>query len=538
MVNFKHLLGIALTSSLLVLASPSVIKGAETITFSIMPLGEFDISVQSLTDFAETGAIDPDFKFYTQHLKPAELEKLRGLLNHSFKLNSTEAFRFFNTTFGKEIAQQLSYIIAAPADESQPFLEGAIITAAQNPDGFKIIDVINAYGGSDLVLNLDTFKNTIDQADTLYQATDRIFTWLGKQEIPSTPVPPNLKPLALAEPGPQKWTTENLTIPRPNGQPVKVFVYLPQGNSSPAPLVVIAPGLNSNFQAFTYIADHLASYGFAIAGIDFPESDAARMQDSLQGLDAFPNPNAWLEQPKDVTLVLDTLAQKAATDPAWQGKFDTNNVGILGHSLGGYTAIASGGATLEWPELLQQCEQLNQPNQINLNPALLWQCQGVGSAPPASNLRDERIKAVLAINPVTNPIFGPDGMKNLAVPTLIVAGSKDIFAPPVPEQIIPFSLIEDVDKYLLLVQNGTHLSFLEDTDNLPEKIVGPGQDLAYTYMKSLGLAFFDLYLQQDSNFKPYLTDSVVQQMGQDPLPLQLVPSLTPAQLQQAMDINN
>ncbi|WLT37846.1 hypothetical protein NON20_19545 [Synechocystis sp. B12] len=129
-------------------------------------------------------------------------------------------------------------------------------------------------------------------------------------------------------------------------------------------------------------------------------------------------------------------------------------------------------------------------------------------------------------------------MKNLAVPTLIVAGSKDIFAPPVPEQIIPFSLIEGVDKYLLLVQNGTHLSFLEDTDNLPEKIVGLGQDLAYTYMKSLGLAFFDLYLQQDSSFKPYLTDSVVQQMSQEPLPLQLVPSLTPAQLQQAMDINN
>lgn len=65
MIDFKRLLGIALTSSLLVLASPSVIKGAETITFSIMPLGQFDISVKSLTDFAETGTIDPDFKFYT-----------------------------------------------------------------------------------------------------------------------------------------------------------------------------------------------------------------------------------------------------------------------------------------------------------------------------------------------------------------------------------------------------------------------------------------------------------------------------------------
>ena len=80
--------------------------------------------------------------------------------------------------------------------------------------------------------------------------------------------------------------------------------------------MVIAPGLNSNFQAFTYIVNHLASYGFAIAGIDFPESDAARMQDSLQGLDAFPNPNAWLEQPRDITLVLDTLAPAPPIPPA------------------------------------------------------------------------------------------------------------------------------------------------------------------------------------------------------------------------------
>ncbi|AIE75520.1 MULTISPECIES: alpha/beta hydrolase [unclassified Synechocystis] len=538
MINVKRFFRVVITAGFLTVGSPNWAIGAEKIVFSLTPLGQFDVSVESLTTFAETGNIDPDLAFYTQHLRGEELEKLRGLLNHSFKINSVEAFEFFNTAFGKEIAQQLSYIIDAPANQSQPFLEGAIITAAQNSNGFKIIDVINAYGGQELVLNLDTFKNTLDQADSLYQATDRIFAWLGTQENTSASTVPPLAPLDLAQPGTQPWTRENLTIPRPDGQAVNVFVYLPQGGGQPAPLVVVAPGLNSNFQAFTYIADHLASHGLAIAGIDFPESDAARMQDSLQGLDTFPNPNAWLDQPQDVSLVLDTLAQKAATDPAWQGKFDINNVGILGHSLGGYTAIASGGATLEWAELLQQCGQLNQPNQINLNPALLWQCQGVGSAPPTSNLREKRIKAVLAINPVTNPIFGPDGMKNLAVPTMIVAGSKDIFAPPVPEQIIPFSLIEGVDKYLLLVQNGTHLSFLEDTDNLPEKIVGPGQDLAYTYMKSLGLAFFDLYLRQDSTLKPYLTDGMVQKMSQDPLPLQLVQSLTSAQLQQAMDIKN
>lgn len=536
MINLKRLFALTITASLLTLVYPKLLRAADTVTFSIMPLGQFDVSVKSLTNFTKTGTIDPDFEFYTQHLNPEELDKLRGLLNHSFNLNSIEAFRFFNTDFGKEIAQQLSYIIEAPANQSQPFLKGAIITAAENPEGFKIIDVINAYGSPKLVLNLDTFKNTIDEADNLYQATDRIFDWLSHQEnaTPSASAP--LQPLALAEPGSAQWTESNLTIPRPDGQSLKIFLYLPQGNREPAPLVVISPGLNSNFQAFTYIADHLASYGFAIAGIDFPESDAARMQDSLQGLDAFPNPNAWLNQPQDITLVLDTLAEKAKTNPSWQGKFNTENVGILGHSLGGYTAIASGGATLEWPEVLKQCGQLNQPNQINLNPALLWQCQGVESKPPVANLKDDRVKAVLAINPVTNPIFGPDGIKNIAVPVMVVAGSNDVFAPPVPEQIVPFAAIDSNDKYLVLVKNATHLSFIEGTKNLPDKIVGPGQDLAYTYMKSLGLTFFNLYLKQEQEFRPYLTDGVVQKMSQEPLPLQLVETLTEAQLQKAMEI--
>ncbi len=538
MINFKHLFGLTITASLLNFGYPNLVRAAETITFSIMPLGQFDVSVESLTTFAKTGTIDPDLEFYTQHLKPEELDKLWGLLNHSFQVNSIETFEFFNTAFGKEVVQQLSYIIAAPANQSQPFLKGAIITAAENSDGFKIIDVINAYDSPKLVLNLDTFKNTIDEADNLYQATDRIFDWLSRQADPTPGASASLQPLALAEPGEGKWTTETLTISRPNHQPVKVYVSLPQGNSEPAPLIIISPGLNSNFQAFTYIADHLASYGFAIAGIDFPESDAARMQDSLQGLDAFPSPNAWLSQPQDVSLVLDTLAAKVKTDGPWQGKFDVNNVGILGHSLGGYTAIASGGATLEWPEVLKQCEQLNQPNQINLNPALLWQCQGVHSEPPPSNLKDDRVKAVLAINPVTNPIFGTDGINNIAVPLMVVAGSDDIFAPPLPEQIIPFAALDRNDKYLLLARNATHLSFIQGTDNLPEKIVGPGQDIAYTYLKSLGLTFFSLYLKQDEQFQPYLTDGVVQKMSQEPLPLQLVKTLTETQLQQAMEIIN
>ena len=538
MLNLSQKLLLTLGFGLFALFPSFPISAAEKIKFSIEPLGDFNVSINSLEIFAQDGKITPDLAYYTNHLTPEELIKFRTLLNKSFPLSSIEAFQFFNTSFGKEIIKQLSLAINSPPDQSQPFLKGAIISAAVNPNGFKIIDVLKNYGSPILALNLKTIRNTINEADNLYHTADRVFAWLDRQALTET-LPNNSINLSdLSQAGKNTWTSENLTIPRPNDDPVTAFVYLPQKLAKPAPVVIIAPGLNSDFQALSYVAQHLASHGFATVGIDFPESDNQRMLDALQGLDTFPNPNAWMNQPKDVSLVLNTLEKKMQSDPNWQGKLDLKNVGILGHSLGGYTATAIGGARVQWPDVLKKCATLNNPNQINLNPALLWQCQGIDGAPPVGDLRDPRIKAVIAINPVTNPAFGNEGVNQLSVPMMFIAGSSDIFAPPLSQQIAPFTALNKDDKYLLLVKNSTHLSFDQGTDQLPDFIVGPGQKLAYDYLKSISLAFFNLYLNQQQEFKPYLTDAAVQKMGKEPLPLHLIKSLTQEQLDEAIKPTN
>ncbi|ACB50599.1 unknown [Crocosphaera subtropica ATCC 51142] len=538
MINLTQRFGLTLGLGILSLLPSFPIFAAEKITFSIAPLGEFDVSVDSLGVFAKDGTITPDFAFYTKHFTPEELTKFRALLNKSFPVNEVEAFEFFNTNFGKEIVKQLSRAINAPSDQSQPFLQGAILLAAANPDGLKIIDVIKNYDSSTLAVNLETIRNTINEADHLYQSTERIFNWLNSQTETEASTASSVNLSDLSKAGQIIWTSETITIPRPNEDPLTIFVYLPQNLSKPAPTIVITPGLNSDFQGLRYVAEHLASHGFATVGINFPESDAQRMKDALQGLDTFPNPNAWMDQPKDVTLALDTLEEKEQSDPTFQGQLNLKNVGILGQSLGGYTATATGGADVRWEYLKQECAKLDNPDVINLNPALLWQCQGITNAPPLPELEDPRIKAVIAINPVTNPAFGNQGINNISVPMMFIAGSSDIFAPPLPEQISPFADVEKEDKYLILVKNGTHLSFLTGGDNLPDFIVGEGRDLAYSYLKSLSLAFFNLYLNQQQEFEPYLTDTAVQQMGQNPLPLHLIQSLTQEQLNEALQPTN
>jgi predicted dienelactone hydrolase len=88
------------------------------------------------------------------------------------------------------------------------------------------------------------------------------------------------------------------------------------------------------------------------------------------------------------------------------------------------------------------------------------------------------------------------------------------------------------------VKNSTHLSFDQGTDQLPDFIVGAGQKLAYDYLKSISLAFFNLYLNQQQEFKPHLTDAAVQKMGKEPLPLHLIKSLTQEQLNEAIKPTN
>ncbi|MGF1676636.1 MAG: hypothetical protein ACFCUV_23610 [Rivularia sp. (in: cyanobacteria)] len=47
-------------------------------------------------------------------------------------------------------------------------------------------------------------------------------------------------------------------------------------------------------------------------------------------------------------------------------------------------------------------------------------------------VKDERIKAVIAINPLTSHIFGEVGLNKLQAPVLLVAGTDDYFVPALP----------------------------------------------------------------------------------------------------------
>ncbi|MGK7916889.1 MAG: alpha/beta hydrolase family protein [Prochloraceae cyanobacterium] len=138
---------------------------------------------------------------------------------------------------------------------------------------------------------------------------------------------------------------------------------------------------------------------------------------------------------------------------------------------GGATALSLAGAEINTARLEEECEQEN----IDLNLSSVLQCRANSLPPLNYNLRDPRIKAAIASNPIASSLFGPEGLSQIELPTLILAGSEDLISPVVQEQIHPFVWLKASPKYLALLVPGTHFSFWfkkkspDDNDNSIER---------------------------------------------------------------------
>ena len=117
-------------------------------------------------------------------------------------------------------------------------------------------------------------------------------------------------------------------------------------------------------------------------------------------------------------------------------------------------------------------------------------------------MSDERIRAVVALNPVTSAIFGPESMAQIDVPLLMLTSSADTIAPALTEQIRPFSWLTNRDRYLLLIDGGTHFSTIgtsgDESFLFPPELVGTFSATGRRYTQVMSLAFLSTYLKGDT----------------------------------------
>jgi predicted dienelactone hydrolase len=305
------------------------------------------------------------------------------------------------------------------------------------------------------------------------------------------------------------------------------------------PLIVISHGLGDERESYEYLASYLARRGFAVATLDHPGSDSRQIAQLLAGL----SPNVidnreFIHRPEDISALLDEIQRFAIASREYRFRLNTQNVGVIGQSFGGYTALALAGATFDVEALETACE----PQPIYLNPSLLLQCQASAVAVNPPELADDRIQAILIVNPVGSSIFGPEGFGNIDVPVMVMAATGDTVAPALPEQIEPFTWLNNEYRYLALASGTTHFSVIdwdstaEPSIPVPAALLGDDPELSRDYLQALSLAFFQRHLRQDLRYDSALTARFVDEaIARSPLePLSLIRDLQPEVLEQAL----
>jgi predicted dienelactone hydrolase len=524
-------------------ALPRVAIAAERLTISYGLL-ERSISLEGLVNYADRGQLDDELYVYTRYVKPEQRDLLRRSLRLKADLDEVAVSQFLYSPQGQILLQRLGEVIQPESRDNGLYAIRAalILAAADRQEGLTPINVLRRFPTPGIRIDLQKTLQITEALDDLITQTNRVSTQIRQQtdrEVATQTLPAN--PANLTFPGPVSWERQQIALEDRDRvaisgfarvRPVVFYLYTPKVRRSPKnpapkyPVIVVSHGLGSDRGSFAYLAEHLASHGYVVVVPAHPGSDAAQMAALLEGkAEEVAAPLEFVDRPLDVKFILDRLSADARLNYA-----DWNNVGVVGQSFGGYTALALAGATLDFERLQQECTP--QQQLVTLNMSVLLQCRAAVLPARDYAIADPRVKAIVTANAVTSLVFGPTGMAQVQVPTLMIAGKADTVAPAIAEQIRPFSWLATSERYLAVIDRSTHFSMLAASKEnagvqlpLPPEVVGPSPRTNQRYLSALSLAFFRTHLQQQSGFATYLTGIYGRSLSQEPLKMDIVRSI-------------
>lgn len=520
------------------LALPAAAAERVTLTYGFI---EISTSVESLRDYAETGKVNRELAPYLRYLDGEQRSQFRQALQVRQAISPVQLSQFLYSSIGQNILRYAGGIVqTAGRRDGFKGLRGALVLSAAEPGGLSLLGVLDKFPTSTVRIDSLRAFQAVGAFTQLIEETQRATAAIQNQISQTEISRPAIEALGdLTQAGPFAVTTQFLEIvDTERNRALPTDLYLPPNPN--APLIVISHGLAGDRKGFVNIAQHLASHGFAVAALDHPGSDRRQLQDLLTGTAReIAKPTEFADRPRDISFLLDELTRLSAANGPLANRLDLNRIGVIGHSFGGYTALALAGAQLNYDTLEANCK--SEDFIFNAaDPSMLLQCTAL-QAPEQFDLplRDQRVKAVMALNPVASSLFGPTGFSQIAIPVLLVAGSEDPIAPALLEQIQPFTWLNqpadtaptDLDHYLVLIEGGSHVYDPIDFEGanvaLAGELVNADIPLAYDYLKALSLGFMQTEIAQDPAYRGALSTAYIDKLSQPPLPLYIADMLTP-----------
>ncbi|MBA8876542.1 alpha/beta hydrolase family protein [Phyllobacterium myrsinacearum] len=177
------------------------------------------------------------------------------------------------------------------------------------------------------------------------------------------------------------------------------------------PLILLShgTGIAGNAQATSWIAAPLAQKGYIVAAPNHPGNQSGNKS-------ASETMKLWL-RPSDFTATLDALK----TGTVFQNRIDWKNVGALGLSMGGYTALAVAGARIDQQRLTAYCD-----TDLNNHSLCEWlrlsrvDLHKMDLQPASLNYQDTRIRSAVAIDPAMSDTLNTASIAGITIPVDLV----------------------------------------------------------------------------------------------------------------------
>lgn len=533
-----------LISTIIVPLAAMSAEAAERIYFNYGPLG-FSVSISSLERFAKDGTVDRELAFYLERVTPQQREQFRQALLQRSNLDAVQIYRFFKTPMGEDILEGIGDLIQIEGGLNGKYpLRGAVFQAATDAEGLTLLNFLKKFP-TNIQLNTDeifALADKVEAAIALTNSTIETVAQLSAKEVKTERAVDFATLPDLREPGILGFKEQKLTLKDENrDRSFVVYLYTPQQwRPGKTPVIIFSHGLASRPEDFGKRGEHLATHGYVVAIPQHPGSDLTHLQEMLEGYtsDVF-NINEFIDRPLDISFVIDELEKRNQSE--FGGRLDLQQVGVAGHSFGGYTALAVAGARIDFESLQTACSG----SDWDPNLSLLLQCRALELPRKDYNFRDERVKAVLAINPVNSSIFGSKGISQIKIPVFIVAGSYDPATPAIYEQIRSFPWLTVRDKYLALAEGQAHVDFsaldagaTQLINSLPNLTL-PDPVLLDSYANAMTLGFFETYIANNPKFRPYLQASYATYLSrQEPFKVYLIDASSASQLDRTLDYFN
>jgi predicted dienelactone hydrolase len=174
-------------------------------------------------------------------------------------------------------------------------------------------------------------------------------------------------------------------------------------------VIVVSHGAGGMALLHRDLAMSLASQGYVVAAPTHPRGQG----NGISGV------GVWVGRPRQVTGVIDTVLE----DGKLGSHIDRERIGVVGHSSGGYTALAVAGATPSTSAVAAHCRQ--HPDDAKFcsygGAATRKATREVGHLP---ELRDPRVRSIVLMAPNAAP-FTDDALAKVTVPVLVYAAEKD-----------------------------------------------------------------------------------------------------------------